>query len=1116
MLQRSGGLIVGLMRPGEHPQRALDRAIWAVAPDALREELPGDEGLLGTLPNLLTGDQRLVLVVDQFEELFTPCTDEDGRAAFVEALAESATRADGRVTTVVAVRADFYGRCAAYPELARLLAANHVLVGAMSAEEYRQAIEQPALRVGSRVEPALVDTLVSQVLGAPGALPLLSTTLLELWEQRTGSTITTTALEATGGVQGAVARLAEGAYAELDDGERALARGVFLRLAGPGEGRSVVKRRVPLSEFDTEHSLEVARVLDLLAQRRLITLDESSVEITHEALLREWPRYQEWLDEDHQGRVVQAHRAIAAREWAERGRDGSELYRGARLSAASDWATLHDDHLNPTEREFLAAGRTQHQAQMRRLRAMLAGAVVLLLVAAAAAGVALVQRGSARRAATGADAQRLGAEAVVVPRLDRALLLAREAVNLDNTPATQADLWSTVLRSPAAGYVFRVPGSFGGVVALSPDGKTLAAGSGSGLVSFYDTRTHRLRGTVVPPGFGPKQGVSALAFSHDGKTLAVGGATTVAFLDPRTRHLSRPFITIHGSWSIARLAFSPDDRMLAVAHPDRNSAYAVSRFDFATRRLLPPTVVVAQRNPEFDPIDKLIFAPGGELIASDWHAGKIVRIDAATMRVVRTYRIPGVTSIAESPHGKLLAVGRDDGSVGVMSIKTGRIRLLGRHAPLGGIWSAAFTPNGRWLITTSADHTAIVWDIRSGTPVETLTGQSDIVTQQAVAPDAETAYTGSADGTIVEWDIGGLHRLGRTVAFTAGYPADIYSHPQPTAAAVSPDGSVMALSRNDGVVQLWSLRTLRPVGRPFRGFSEADTTTSGGAQDLAFSPNGRLLAAGGGAGSTLVVWDIATHAIVKRFTPPPQPEPHGNGLQFSPDGRTLADGDGGFGALLWNLSAGHKERLFDGLNHTVLSVAYSPDGTRLATVDNAFPINHAALWDTSRHRARRIAVFPANHAQGLAASVAFSPNGRLLATGASGVITLRDSQTGRPVRTLTIPNGYNGALAFSPDGSKLALLAHDGAEVWDIATGTEIGTGLPGASPQSGTPGGPGRLLYTPDGRLAIVSPNGLATVWNVNPAAWDKAACRIAGRQLTRAEWSRFVTTQPYARVCP
>jgi len=1123
VLPRSEDLVVAVMRPGEHPLRALDRAIWSAVPEALREELAGKEGLLGPLSENLTGDRRILLVVDQFEELFTLCPDEDERATFVHALVESADPG-ARLTTVIAVRADFYGRCAAYPQLASVLAANQVLIGAMSAEEYRRAIEQPALRAGTRVEPALVDVLVSEVLGEPAALPLLSTALAELWDHRTGSTITSRALEKTGGVQGAVARLAEGAYAELTDEQRGLARAVFLRLAGPGEGRSVVKRRVPLTEFDTEHRPALAGLLDLLGRRRLITLDESSVEIIHEALLREWPRYQEWLDEDQRGRVVQAHLAIAAREWKDGGRDPSELYRGARLSAASDWASRNDAALNPSEREFLAASRAQHQAQMRRLRILLVAAVALLVVAAVAAGVALVQRGSARRAAASADAQRLGAQAVVTPPLDRALLLAREAVNLDNSPATQSDLWATLLRSPAATYVYHIPQPFTGQLALSPDGRTLAVGSDAGAVTFYDTRTHRRLASVVPPEFGPKQGVLVLAFSHDGSILAVGGNGTVALLDPRThRPMLRP-LEVPDSAGITGIAFSANDRTLAVARVSGCCGDEISRFDVRANRLL-DTAYIRDLSP--GNIDKLAYLPDGDLIASAWGGpagadhqrgpGKIVILNAAHLHITRSYPTPGVTAIAVSPDGKLLGVGRDDGSVSLMPLATGRARLLGRHAPLGGVWSAAFTPDGRSLVTTSADHTTIVWDIRSGTQLDALTGQSDIVTHQAISPDGATLYTGSQDGTVVAWDLagrGGLLR--RTVPFTAAYPADIYSNPQPIPVAVSPDGRLIAFSQAHGLVRVWSLRTLRPVGPPFRGFSERDIEAiRGGAEDLAFSPDGRLLAAGGGAGSSIVVWNFATHKIVHTFTPPAKPEPHGNGLQFSPDGRTLANGDGGYGALLWNLRTGREERLYDGADHYVLSLAYGPDGTRLATVDNAYPVNHGVLWNIASHPARRIAVFPADHAFGWATSDSFSPDGRLLATGAAGVITVRDARTGKPLRSIQIPNGYNGVLAFSPDGSKLALLAHDGAEIWDIATGTQIGAALPGASPQAQNPGGPGNLRYTPNGHLVVVSPDGLATIWNVNPAAWDAAACRIAGRQLTRAEWARFVTSQPYARVC-
>ena len=210
---------------------------------------------------------------------------------------------------MVAVRADFYARCAAYPALARLLAANHVLVGPMQRAELRRAIELPAQRAGLRIEPELVDRLLADVELEPGALPLLSTALLELWERRDGRRLSLAGYERSGGVRGAVARLAETAYARLDPAQQAIARRILLRLAGEDAGGGAVRRRVALDELEADHDEAVGDVLDVLAASRLVTVSAGTAEVAHEALLREWPRLRDWLEEDAEGRRLHHHLA---------------------------------------------------------------------------------------------------------------------------------------------------------------------------------------------------------------------------------------------------------------------------------------------------------------------------------------------------------------------------------------------------------------------------------------------------------------------------------------------------------------------------------------------------------------------------------------------------------------------------------------------------------------------------------------------------------------------------------------------------------------------------------------------------------------------------------------
>ena len=503
VLPGSDRWMVALLRPGEHPLRELDRAVWAALPEALRTRLDGADLPLRAVRDVMDDPECLLVVVDQFEETFTTCADDAERSAFIAALTEAASDSRGRVIVVIAVRADFYGRCAEDPALAALLGANHVLIGPMSADEYRRAIEQPAQRVGVRIEPALTEALVDEVLDAPGGLPLLSTALLELWNLRDGRALRLDAYIQTGGVRGAVARLAEEAYAGFSQEEQPLVRSVMLRLTGSGEGDAVVRRRVPLVEFDAQSNPIIGRVLTALTDRRLLTVSEGSVEVAHEALLREWPRFQEWLGDDRAGRHLRAHLIDAARGWSESGRESGELYRGARLASALDWTTEHTLELNELERDFLNSSRLANEQDAERqrrtnrhLRGLLAGAATFALLAVVAGALALVQRGQAETAATQATAQRLGAQAVVEDELDLALLLARQGYEIDASLDTESTLLASILKAPAAIAV--LPGTANRVLLIqgSADGSVLATTDNSGGVAIYTTSALRMDRTV--------------------------------------------------------------------------------------------------------------------------------------------------------------------------------------------------------------------------------------------------------------------------------------------------------------------------------------------------------------------------------------------------------------------------------------------------------------------------------------------------------------------------------------------------------------------------------------------------------------------------------------------
>ena len=1125
-----------LMRPGEHPLRELAKVgdqpgapadagqTSTSSGDGGTGDIDSPSGAGGGTPLLrrLAGQERVLLVVDQFEEAFAICRDEAERARFLASLVEAA-QADNQVSVMVAVRADYYGHCAADPALAGLLAANHLLVGPMDAGELRRAVELPARRAGLRLEPGLAEAMIGEVADEPGGLPLLSCALLESWQHRQGRTLTLAAYQQTGGVRGAVARLAEHAWQQLDAEQQVVARRILLRLAGPGEGAAVVRRRVPLDEAAPTHAERDRAVLDALVDQRLLSVGEDTVEVAHEALLREWPRLRGWLEEDVQGRALHRHLIGAAREWDQSGRDPGELYRGARLTGALDWAREHDADLNQLEREFLEASRAAGEREVadarrraereartsRRLRGLVAGLAVVLVLALVAGGLALTLRGRAERVALVADSRRLGAQALLEDELDRSLLLARQGIALDDSVETRSDLLAALLRSPAAKAVLRGDLDGIGALGLSRDGRLLAVGDGGGRVAIYDLRTRKLLEETFQ---GHHNMVGDLEFSPDGSLLTI----------PSRLELSKtlPIWDVHGgkvrqqlSWAddqhVTGVEFSSDGRTLVAltepdsSNPDQRAAF-LTRWDVASGRRLTGPVRITSHGGDW----LLTSRDGARLVVVN--GSETLLLEARSFRLLRRFPHgqgqPRYFAADLSPRdGRTLALWPDDGPIQFLDLVSGRRRTGGR--PEGGAWSIRFSPDGTTL-ATGGDDTVKLWDVASGQLLESFQGHEARVAGLRFSVDGRTLYS-SGSKSVIAWDLAGSSRLGRPYhIFTGSIPYSfITTGNDGPELAISRDGALLAapLAVAPDKVALLDLHSPRQARRPL-------APGVGRISAMAFSPDGNQLAVSGQEASAPVLIDVHSGGVHEKMT--------GGGhrrwvfsMVFAPDGtRLVTGGEGDQQAVVWDTKTGRPIRHLRDPNPNQqqpvpVAVGWSPDGSAVAAGGSH---GEVLLWRASD--GRQLGALPADTSSVFC--LAFSPDGSQLA--ASGIgerqVTLWNVASHKLIGRLPHPN-FVSSIAFDPAGKTLATSAQDfKVRLWDLASQRQIGRPLPGAENGTGT----NVSAFDPSGHhLIAVYDSGAALVWDMDPDHWKQQACAVVGRPLTREEWTELLPDRRYQPTC-
>ena len=395
-----------------------------------------------------------LLIVDQFEELFVLTDDPNRQKEFVDELL--AVASSGQTHVVISVRADFYSQCLLVPALSSILGRYQINIGAMSKAELREAIESPAVSVGLEVEPALVTTLIDEVAGRPGALPLLSHALSETWRHRYGTDLTLGSYEKSGRIAGAISATAERVYESLDKDGRAQIELLFGRLVGVGSDVVDTRRVVPRSEIDS--SGFSSDLVDRLVAVRLLTATTDEVEIAHEAMISSWPRLADWLDSERDHLITHQRLNRAANAWDDGGRDDGELYGGNRLAATLMWQSDSAPLLSKLESGFLTASedkeldeRSMDRRATRRVKSLAGLAVVALVVAGSAAWFAIGRSRDAEESRGVVDAIQLASSIAVDESLTTANRL-RVAAGLraqTAAPETSGLLLDTLIRSPA-------------------------------------------------------------------------------------------------------------------------------------------------------------------------------------------------------------------------------------------------------------------------------------------------------------------------------------------------------------------------------------------------------------------------------------------------------------------------------------------------------------------------------------------------------------------------------------------------------------------------------------------------------------------------------------------
>ena len=1031
---------------------------------------------------------ELVVIIDQFEEVFTLLDRDEERLHFLNLLYAAVTGKRSRVRVVVTLRADFYDRPLMYPEFGELVRDRSETVLPLTAKELESAIRNPVQNVGVKFEEGLVATIADEVSYQPGALPLLQYALTELFERRDNRTLTHAAYREIGGTVGALAKRAEELYQELTEEAQETTRQMFLRLVTLGEGVEDTRRRIPRSELDAiaEDNELLTEIIDLFAEYRLFSLDHDpatrspTIEVAHEAILREWERLRGWFNESRESIRLQRQLATVADEWQVSGKDDSFLLHGSRLEQFEYWAKDTNIALTSDEQDYLAtciAKRTRQEEReltrqkreselernaIRRLQllvgVLIIGVIVAITLTMFAFGqttLAQQERDNAQANFIRAERIRLAAQAQIA--LDQGedvrvpALLAIRSLRLGYSPEADAALLNAIGRGfPRQFYIGHTDSVMS--ASFTPDGSKILTTSVDGTIRLWD----RTSGEQIRQFTGHNGMVNDVVFLPDGDQILTNGTdgTMRQWMLSTGEEVVR-FPDHDGPvWA---LALSPDGQYL-VTSDESGLAYL---WDMTSRE------IIRDFWGHSDVINSAAFSPDGQMIVTGSYDRTLRLWDAETGDQLRRFdgHAGCACVVTFSQSGMTVLSGSTDSTVRLWDIETGDEiqRFIGHTS---SIFDVDYAPNGQHIASSSNDNTLIIWDMETGEVLRQIRGHTAVVTSIAFSTDGAFLLSGSGDNTARLWDV-----IIEDEPKTFTNPLALSSPHSYTVllSMLSPDGDAIITGNASGEIQFWDIETGKVT-------QELITENGGLIADVALSNDGHYVLTPGGNDGIARLWSIETGDEIQRYVGHTSPI---GSVEFSMDDKWILTGSSDGTARLWGSHSGEMIQEFTGHEGPVRAVAFSPDSRTISTTGDDGSVR---LWNTSDGSEIRDYL---GHDAGVR-SLIFSPDGRLLLTGSDDhTARLWDVQTGEQVHLLSRHTLPVRALAFSDDGQYILTGSDDQTVlVWNTKTG-EVERQLTGHTAMIRS------VSLSPDNQSILVGNIEQAYMWRFNLTDVIELACK-------------------------